>query len=102
MTIQEMREIDSRFRKSLIRQYYFAEALAVYERFYQPLVSTYPPARQQLTDPGRQEDRPPTWVPLAFHCTTEENIDRIFRDGALHAHLNDRCFSCRAVSHVVS
>jgi len=83
MTIQEMREIDSRFRKSLIRQYYFAEALAVYERFYQPLVSTYPPARQELTDPGRQEDRPPTWVPLAFHCTTEENIDRIFRDGAL-------------------
>lgn len=81
--IQEMREIDSRFRKSLIRQYYFAEALAVYERFYQPLASTYPPAQQELTDPGRQEDRPPTWVPLVFHCTTEEKIGRIFRDGAL-------------------
>ena len=45
MTIPEMREIDSGFRNSLIRQYYFAEALAVYERLYQPLVSTYRPAR---------------------------------------------------------
>jgi hypothetical protein len=44
MTIQEMREIDPRFRKSLIRHYDFAEALAVYERFHQPLVPTYPPA----------------------------------------------------------
>ena len=57
-TIQETSEIDPRFRKSLIRQYYFAEALAVYERFYQALVSTYRPAQQELTDPGRQEDRP--------------------------------------------
>lgn len=55
---QEMSEIDPRFCKSLIRQYYFAEPLAVYERSYQALVSTYHPAKQELTDPGRQEDRP--------------------------------------------
>lgn len=76
-------KIDPLFRKSLIRHYYFAEAMAVYERFYQPLVSTYLPAQEELTDPGRQEDRPPTWVPLTFHCTTEENIGRIFREGLL-------------------
>ena len=58
MTILEMREIDPRFRKPLIRHYYFAEALAVYKRFHQPLVSTYHPAQQELTDPGQQEDRP--------------------------------------------
>lgn len=30
---------------------YFAEALAVYERFHQALVSTYRPAQQELTAP---------------------------------------------------
>jgi hypothetical protein len=81
--MSETMKIDPVFRKSLIRHYYFAEAMAVYERFYQPLVSTYPLAQQELTDPGRQEDRPPTWIPLVFHCTTEENIGQIFREGIL-------------------
>ena len=71
------------FRKSLIRHYYFAEAMAVYERYYEPLVSTYRPAQQELTDPGRHEDRPPTWVPLVFHCTTEKRIKQIFEEGKL-------------------
>lgn len=43
MAIQEMREIDSRFRKSLIRQYYFAD-------LEYPAVETHPdqePAKVQ-------------------------------------------------------
>jgi hypothetical protein len=76
-------KIDAIFRKSLIRHYYFAEALAVYERYYQPLVSTHSRAQRELTDPSRHEDRPPTWVPLVFHCTTEEHIPQIFREGVL-------------------
>jgi hypothetical protein len=70
-------------RKTLIRSYYFAEALAVYERFYSPLIASYGPARQELSDSGRQEDRPPTWVPLVFHCTTVNHIQQIFEDGVL-------------------
>ena len=36
-----------------------------------------------LKDTGRHEDRPPTWVPLVFHCTTEDHIEGIFNDGTL-------------------
>jgi hypothetical protein len=79
----ETMKINPTFRKSLIRHYYFAEAMAVYERYYQPLVTTYRPAQQELADPGRQEDRPPTWVPLVFHCTLEDDIKEIFEDGTL-------------------
>jgi hypothetical protein len=76
-------QIDPVFLKTLIRHYYFAEAMAVYELYYQPLVETFQPARDELTDPGRHQDRPPTWVPLVFHCTTEDHIGRIFQQGAL-------------------
>jgi hypothetical protein len=76
-------EIQPILRKTLIRNFYFAEALAVYERFYSPLISSYAPARRELTDPGRKEDRPPTLVPLVFHCTTADRIQQIFADGAL-------------------
>jgi hypothetical protein len=55
----------------------------LYEQYYRPLISTYAPARHELTDPGRHEDRPPTWVPLVFHCTTEDCIAQIFADGIL-------------------
>jgi hypothetical protein len=55
----------------------------VYELYYRPLVSTYAPARKELTDPGRHDDRPPTWVPLVFHCTTEDRIKQIFASGEL-------------------
>ena len=75
--------IDPILRQTLVRYYYFAEALAVYERFYQPLISTYAPARRELVDPGRHEDRPPTWVPLVFHCTKEDCIAEIFEKGKL-------------------
>jgi len=79
----ETTKIDAILRKGLIRGFYFAEAMAVYERYYQPLVTTYPPAQRELADPGRQEDRPPTWVPLVFHCTLEDDIKRIFGDGTI-------------------
>ena len=75
--------IDAILRKTLIRNFYFAEALAVYERYYRPLVSTYAPARKELIDRGRHDDRPPTWVPLIFHCTTEDRIKQIFASGKL-------------------
>lgn len=75
--------IDPILRKGLIRGFYFAEAMAVYERYYQPLVTTYRPALRELADPGRHEDRPPTWVPLVFHCTPEDDIEQIFKDGTL-------------------
>lgn len=81
--MSERIEINPIVRKTLIRSFYFAEAMAVYERYYQPLVETYGPAREELTDPGRHEDRPPTWVPLVFHCTTQEKIGHIFQEGAL-------------------
>jgi hypothetical protein len=68
-------------RRTLIRNFYFAEALAVYEQYYRPLVSIYGPAQKELIDPGRHEDRPPTWVPLVFHCTPEEHIEDIFASG---------------------
>jgi hypothetical protein len=59
--------------KTLIRSFYFAEAMAVYERYYQPLIATYRPAREELIDPGRHEDRPPTWVPLVFQALSRNS-----------------------------
>src|SRR5262245_52858008 len=70
-------------RQYLIRSYYFAEALSVYQLYYAPLVSSYAPARTRLTDPGRQEDRPATWVPLVFHCTTFEDFENIVESGTI-------------------
>jgi hypothetical protein len=75
--------MDSKLRKTLIREYYFAEALALYERFYLPLVSPYAPARTELADVGRQADRPPTWEPLVFHCTTVDHMGKIFDEECL-------------------
>jgi hypothetical protein len=75
--------MDDHLRKTLVRGYYFNEAMAFYQQYYRPLVETYPSARGTLKDPGRHEDRPPTWVPLVFHCTTEDCIEGIFNDGAL-------------------
>lgn len=70
-------------RKTLIRNFYFAEALAVYELYYKPLVETYSPGQKALADAGRQEDRPPTWVPLVFHCTPLERLENIIAAGEL-------------------
>jgi hypothetical protein len=77
-------------KRTLVRNFYFAEALAVYELYYTPLVSTYPPARKALKDSGRQEDRPPTWVPLVFHCTGLDQIEEIIASGQLKP--NERGF----------
>ncbi len=75
--------MDPIVRQSLVRRFYFSEALAVYENFYKPLVSTYRPASKKLVEPGRLEDRPPTWVPLVFHCTTLQKAREIFKEGML-------------------
>jgi hypothetical protein len=75
--------MDPIVRQSLVRRFYFSEALAVYENFYKPLVSTYKPASKKLVDPGRHDDRPPTWVPLVFHCTTLQKVPGIFEEGLL-------------------
>lgn len=75
--------IDILTRRMLVRYFYFSEALAIYELYYRPIVSTSTKAQQELTDPGRQEDRPPTWVPLVFHCTTADRIGSIISDGML-------------------
>jgi hypothetical protein len=83
MPIPQTTKIDPIFRKTLIRNYYYAEGMAVYEAYYLPLVETHEPARKELVDSGRHEDRPPTWVPFVFHCTTEDHIKEIFRQGAL-------------------
>ncbi|MFZ1009292.1 MAG: hypothetical protein WAN65_20790 [Candidatus Sulfotelmatobacter sp.] len=57
--------------------------MAVYQQYYRPLVDIYGPARTELADPGRHEDRPATWVPLVFHCTTEKDLSKIFESGKL-------------------
>jgi hypothetical protein len=88
ITVPETTKIDPILRKGLIRGFYFAEAMAVYERYYQPLVATYRPAQKELADPGRHEDRPPTWVPLVFHCTLEDDLKQIFEDGRLRPNKN--------------
>lgn len=80
--------MDDLLLKYLVRSYYFAEAMTFYELYYDPLVSTYEPARTRLQDPGRQEDRPPTWVPIVFHCTTLELAPQIFESGFLKPGVN--------------
>jgi hypothetical protein len=85
--------MDDNLRKTLVRGYYFNEAMAFYQQYYRPLVETYPPARETLKDPGRHEDRPPIWVPLVFHCTTEDYIEGILEDGALTKTKGVVCFT---------
>ena len=58
--------IDPVLRQKLVRSYYFAEALAIYNRYYEPLVFTYAPARDTFTEASRSDDRPPTWGPAYF------------------------------------
>lgn len=66
---------------SLKRAYYFAEAMAFYDAYYRPLIETFRPARDKLADPNRHEDRPLTWVPLVFHCTTFRCFEKIIDCG---------------------
>ncbi len=66
----------------LKRSYYFAEAMAFYEAYYNPVREHITDAApQKLVDslklPGREQDRPLTWVPLVFHCTTPEAFEQI-------------------------
>jgi hypothetical protein len=85
--------MDEHLLRTLVRGYYFNEAMAFYQQYYRPLVETYPPARETLKDTSRHEDRPPTWVPLVFHCTTEDHIEGIFNDGALTSEKGVVCFT---------
>jgi|HubBroStandDraft_5_1064220.scaffolds.fasta_scaffold95437_2 hypothetical protein len=75
--------INPALRRTLIRYYYFNEALAIYQQYYRPLVETYGRAQSEHKDRGRQEDRPLTWVPLVFHCTREDKIEAILTEGVL-------------------
>src|SRR5688500_1652333 len=70
-------------KESLIRSYYFAEALALYERYDRPLVEIYAPATKELVDSERFEDRPLTWVALVFHCTTADRVPHIIEEGEI-------------------
>jgi hypothetical protein len=36
-----------------------------------------------LIEPGRLADRPPTWVPLVFHCTTLDRVPAIVESGQI-------------------
>lgn len=62
--------------KTLVRGYYFNEALAFYQQYYRPLIETYPPAREALQDTSRHEDPPPPWVPHVFDCVNSKITSR--------------------------
>jgi hypothetical protein len=51
-------KLDSIFRKSLIRHYYFAEATAVYECYDQPLVETCSHSKNSKTRVATRIDHP--------------------------------------------
>jgi hypothetical protein len=68
------------------RFYYFAEAMAFYEAFYDPVRTRIVSGRhselhQSLSQPPRTEDRPLTWVPIVWHSTTFEAFKSIVSDG---------------------
>jgi hypothetical protein len=68
-------------RKALIRGFYFAEAMAVYDRYYRPLVETYGPARQELTiRVATKIDLPQV---LSFFTAPQEDIKKILQDVSL-------------------
>ena len=54
---------DYHTKQYLIRSYYFAEAMALYELYYRPLVETYAPARTELVGDGASGRRPGSTVP---------------------------------------
>jgi hypothetical protein len=68
------------------RFYYFAEAMAFYEAFYDPVRTRIVPGshstlHQTLSQPPRTEDRPLTWVPIVWHSTSFEAFKGIVSDG---------------------
>lgn len=65
--------------EQLRRLFYFYESLALYEVYYDRLHETLGKQPQ----PGREEDRPITWVPLVFHCTTFKALTAIMETGVI-------------------
>ncbi len=75
-------------RQLLVRTYYLSEALAYYESYYAPMVQTVishdlENKLRHLKQEGRSEDRPLTWVPLVFHCTTFQGFQEIVNSGII-------------------
>lgn len=62
-----------------LRLYRFYEAMALYDLYYDRLAVALEAkeARPSVTD----EDRPITWVPLIFHCTSFAALEQIHTDG---------------------
>lgn len=75
--------MDEKLRNTLRRQYYLAESLAIYDAYYRPLVKTFLPAAHRDSNENRRDDRPLTWVPLVFHCTTHCEFKKIVESGKL-------------------
>ena len=72
------------------RFYYFAEAMAFYEAFYDPVrkridAKRYHKVHQSVSQKPRTEDRPLTWVPIVWHCTTFEDFQGIVSDGCINS-----------------
>lgn len=70
-----MDESEQRFLLQLQRQYYFNEAMAFYEAYYDPVKervteSASAVLRDALASSPMTEDRPLTWVPIVWHATT--------------------------------
>ncbi len=75
--------MEEKLLKAVRRQYYLAEALAIYDAYYRPLVCTFPPAKHREQDASRRDDRPLTWVPIVFHCTTHRKFYDIVKSGRI-------------------
>jgi hypothetical protein len=75
--------MEQKLLNTIRRQYYLAEALAIYDAYYRPLVCTYPPAKNLEEDDCRSDDRPLTSVPLVFHCTTQDKFCNIVDSGSI-------------------
>jgi hypothetical protein len=62
------------------RLFRFYEASALYELYYRKLDDSL----GRNSTPALEEDRPLTWVPLVFHCTTLKALAGILCDGKIH------------------
>jgi hypothetical protein len=76
--------------EQLRRFYYFAEAMAFYEAYYEPVSKRLAPSTprakavvKSLSGAFRNDDRPLTWVPIIWHATTFEAFEQIVEDGYL-------------------
>lgn len=71
------------------RFYYFAEAMAFYEAFYDPVRKRiasegHSTLHKSLAQPPRTEDRPLTWVPIVWHATSFKAFEKIVSDEVIN------------------